>query len=112
MNWTYLGIAALLPLAITLGITLVAGAFHAVRLSRQGGASSAALRRLLRTLAIVFPLAFLATSLWDGRRVWRGLAGVALGRPADQRAMGLLRASGRRFLRQNPAKAAHWYRKA
>lgn len=112
MNWSYLGTAALLPLAVALGLTLLAGAVQAVRLNRQGGASGAALRRLLRTLALVFPLAFLATSLWDGRRTWRGLAGVALGRPADQRVMGLLRTSGRRFLGQDPAKAAHWYRKA
>lgn len=112
MNWPYLRIAALLPLVIALGVTLAAGAFQAVRLNRQGGASGAAWRRLLRTLALVFPLAFLAAALWDGRRVWRGLAGVALGRPADQRVMGLLRAGGRHFLRQDPAKAAHWYRKA
>lgn len=112
MNWSYLGIAALLPLAVALGLTLAAGAFQALRLNREGGSSRIALRRLLRTLALVFPLAFLAAALWDGRHTWRGLAGAALGRPADQRALGQLRAGGQGFLMQDPAKAAHWFRKA
>ncbi|WP_257310066.1 tetratricopeptide repeat protein [Geothrix fuzhouensis] len=112
MNWTYIGIAALLPLAVALGVTLAAGAIQAIRLNRQGGASGEALHRLLHSMALVFPVAFLVVSLWDGRKVWKGLAGVAVGRLADQRTMGLLRAGGHRFLRQDPAKAAYWYRKA
>jgi hypothetical protein len=112
MNWAYLGTAALLPLIVALGLTLAAGAFQALRLNRAGGSSRAAWARLARTLAWVFPLAFLLASAWDGRRTLRGLAGVALGRPADQRAMGYLRSHGKRFLAKNPAKAAHWFLKA
>ena len=112
MNWTYLDIAALLPLIIALAATLLAGVVQAIRSNRAGGSSRAALNRLLRTLALVFPLAFLLAALWDGHRVWRGLAGAALGRPADQRALGQLRAGGRHFLRKDPAKAALWFRKA
>jgi TPR repeat protein len=112
MNWTYLGIAALLPLTIALAATLLAGAVQAIRSNRQGGSSRVAFHRLLRTLALVFPLAFLLASLWNGRSTWRGLIGAALGRPADQRAMGLLRSQGEGFLARDPAKAAHWFRKA
>jgi len=112
MNWTYLGIAALLPLTIALAVTLLAGAVQALRSNREGGSSAVAFRRLLRTLALVFPLAFLAATLWDGRSTWRGLIGVALRHPADQRAMGLLRSRGARFLAANPAKAAYWFQKA
>lgn len=112
MNWTYLGIAALLPLTIALAATLLAGAVQAIRSNQQGGSSAVAFRRLLRTLALVFPLAFLAATLWDGRSTWRGLIGVALGHPADLRAMGLLRAQGEGFLAKDPAKAASWLRQA
>lgn len=112
MNWPYIGIAALLPLVMALGLTLAAGAIQAVRLNREGGASGAALLRLLRTMALVFPLAFLAAALWDGRRTWRGLLGVALHRPVDQRAMGILRAGGWGFLSVDPGKAFHWFQKA
>jgi len=112
MNWTYLGIAALLPLTIALAAALLAGAVQAIRSNRAGGSSRVAFHRLLRTLALVFPLAFLLAALWDGHRVWRGLAGAALGRPADQRVLGQLRASGRHFLRKDPAKAALWFQKA
>lgn len=112
MNWTYLGIAALLPLTIALAATLLAGAIQAIRSNRQGGSSRVAFHRLLRTLALVFPLAFLVASLWDGRSTWRGLLGAALGHPTDQRAMGLLRSHGEGFLAKDPAKAALWFRKA
>ncbi|HEY3401454.1 MAG TPA: tetratricopeptide repeat protein [Geothrix sp.] len=112
MNWPYIGIAALLPLVMALGLTLAAGAIQAVRLNREGGASRAALLRLLRTMALVFPLAFLAAAFWDGRRTWRGLLGVALHRPVDQQAMGVLRLGGRGFLSADPAKAFHWFQKA
>lgn len=112
MNWSYLGIAALLPLTLALAATLLAGAIQALRLHRQGGSSRVALGRFLRTLALVFPLAFLAASLWDGRSTWRGLVGAALGYPNDQRVMGLLRSHGEGFLAKNPAKAATWFRKA
>lgn len=112
MNWTYVGIAALLPLVIALALTMLAGAFQAIRLHRQGGSSRVALGRFLRTLALAFPLAFLAAALWDGRQTWRGLAAAALGRPADQRALGLLRAHGEGFLAKDPAKAVAWFHKA
>ncbi len=112
MNWTYLGIAALLPLTVALGVTLAAGAIQAIRSNRAGGSSRVAFQRLLRTLALVFPLAFLVASLWDGRSTWRGLLGAALGHPTDQRAMGLLRSQGEGFLTKDPAKAASWFRKA
>lgn len=112
MNWPYLGIAALLPLVVALGLTLAAGAIQAIRLNWEGGNSRAAFRRLLRTMALVFPLALLATSLWDGRTTLRGLIGVALGHPMDQRAMGLLRIRGEHFLATHPAKAAYWFQKA
>lgn len=112
MNWTIIGISALLPLAIALGATLLAGAIQAIRSNRAGGSSRVALRRLLRTLALVFPLAFLLAALWDGRNTWRGLLGAALGHPADQRAMGLLRFQGEGFLAKDPAKATAWFRKA
>lgn len=112
MNWAYIGFAALLPLTLALTATLLAGALQAIQLHRQGGSSRVALGRLLRTLALVFPLAFLAATLWDGRATWRGLLGAALGRPADQRAMGLLRAQGEGFLAKDPAKAVQWFQKA
>lgn len=112
MNWTYLGIASLLPLAIALGATLLAGAVQAIRSNRAGGSSRVALQRLLRTLALVFPIAFLAASLWDGWGTWRGLIGATLGHSKDQRVLGLLRSHGEGFLRKDPAKAAIWFRKA
>jgi hypothetical protein len=112
MNWAYIGFAAILPLTVALGLTLAVGALQAVRLTRMGGASRAALFRMLRTMALVFPLAFLAASLWDGWRTWRGLLGVALHRPADQRAMGILRAGGKNFLAADPAKSRYWFRRA
>lgn len=112
MNWTYLGIAALLPLAIALGATLLAGAVQAIRSNRAGGSSRVALQRLLRTLALVFPIAFLVASLWDGRTTCRGLIGAALGHSKDQRALGLLRSHGEGFLAKDPAKAVAWFRKA
>jgi TPR repeat protein len=112
MNWTYIGIAALLPLTVALGIALVAGAIQAIRSNREGGSSRVALRRFLRTLGLVFLAAFLLAALWDGRQVWRSLAGAALGRPADQRILGQLRVGGRHFLRRSPDKAAYWLRRA
>ena len=42
MNWTYIGIAALLPLTIALAATLLAGAIQAIRSNRLGGSSRAA----------------------------------------------------------------------
>mgnify|MGYP000256381670 CR=1 FL=1 len=112
MNWAYIGFAAILPLTVALGLTMAVGALQAVRLTREGGASRAALLRLLRTMALVFPLAFLAASLWDGRRTWRGLLGVALHRPADQRTMGILRAGGKNFLTADPPKSLYWFKRA
>jgi TPR repeat protein len=112
MNWTYIGIAALLPLTIALVATLLAGAIQATRSNQAGGSSRVAFQRLLRTLAVVFPLAFLIAALWDGRSTWRGLIGVALGHPADQRSMGLFRSQGEGFLKKDPIKAASWFRKA
>jgi hypothetical protein len=112
MNWTYLGIAALLPLTIALAATLLAGAIQAIRSNREGGSSAVAFRRLLRTLAVVFPLAFLAATLWDGRSTWRGLLGAALGHPTDQRAMGILCLRGEGFLAKNPARAKYWLQKS
>jgi len=112
MNWTYIGIAALLPLVIALAATLLAGVVQALRLHRQGGSSRVALRRFVRTLGLVFPVGFALAALWDGRQVWRSLAGAALGHPADQRILGQLRAGGRHFLRRSPDKAAYWLRRA
>jgi hypothetical protein len=112
MNWPYLGIAALLPLVLALGLTMAVGAVQAVRLTHQGEASRPAFARLFKSMAITFPLMFLAAALWDGRATWRGLLGVALHHPVDQRAMGLLRAHGEGFLTKNPAKAADWFQKA
>lgn len=112
MNWHYLGVAALLPLVLALAMTLALAAFLAIRSNREGGSSRVALRRLLRVTGLAFPVLFLLASLWDGRRTFLGLAGVALGRPAEQRAMGLLRAKGEHFLKDDPVKAAYWFRKA
>jgi hypothetical protein len=112
MNWTYIETAALLPLVVALGLTMAAGVIQAVRLTRQGEASRPAFLRMLKTMALTFPLTFLAVSLWDGRHTWRGLLGVALHRPVDLRTMGQLRAAGTLFLAQDEAKAAQWYRKA
>jgi TPR repeat protein len=112
MNWPYLGVAALLPLVLALGATMAVGALQALRLTRLGEASRPAFTRLLKTMAITFPLAFLAATLWDGRATWRGLLGVAMHHRVDQRAMGLLRAHGEGFLTKNPAKAADWFQQA
>ena len=80
MNWTYIGIAALLPLTVALGVTLAAGAIQAIRSNRQAAAAGG-LPAPAPHLALVFPLAFLVAALWDGRRSWRGLFGAALGTP-------------------------------
>ena len=112
MNWSYLGVAALLSLVVALGATLAVGAFQAVRLTRLGAASRPAYSRMFKSMAFAFPLVFVAAAVWDGGGTWRGLFGVALGRPVDQRALGLLRTHGKGFLKKNPAKAAHWFRKA
>lgn len=112
MNWNYLAVEALLPLVWALAATLLGGALWAFRLHRGGGSSRVALGRLLRALGLIFPAAFLLASLWGARHTLKGLAGVVVGRPVDQRAMGLLRAKGEHFLLEDPAKAAYWYRKA
>jgi len=112
MNWRYIGIAALLPLIVALGLTLAGAAVQAIRLNREGGSSRTAWFRLLRTIGLLFPMAFLVATLWDGWRTWRGLVGVGLGRAQDQRAMGFLRTHGEGFLLKDPAKAAQWFQKA
>jgi TPR repeat protein len=111
VNWAYIGIAALLPLAIALAAMLLAGAIQAIRSNRNGGSSRAALLRFLRTLVLVFPLAFLLAALWDGWATWRGLGMAVLGHAADQRAVGILRSHGEGFLAKDQAKAAFWFRK-
>ncbi len=112
MNWSYLGIAAFLPLVVALGLSLLAGAIQAVRLTLQGLASRPAYVRMLKTMALVFPLSFLVVTLWDGRSTWPSLLGAALQHPADQRTMGLLRMSGAGILKKNAAKGAYWFRKS
>lgn len=112
MNWAYLRVEALLPLALGLGATLAACALFALRLHREGGSSPAARRRFLRFTALVFPLAFTVACLWDARYTLRGLWGVLRGRPADQYALGLLRQGGQGFLAPDAARAAAWFRKA
>ena len=112
MNWSYVGIAALLPLVVALGLSLVAGAVQAVRLTLQGLASRPAYARMVKTMAVVFPLSFLAVASWDGRHTWRSLLGAALQQPADQRTMGLLRAGGGGCLQKNTAKGAYWFEKS
>jgi len=112
MNWTYLAVEALLPLAWAMGATLLGGTAWALRLHRGGGSSRVALGRFLRALCLLFPLAFLLASLWESRGVLRGLVGVALHHPQDQRAMGLLRLHGEGFLKPDPMAAVDWFRKA
>lgn len=112
MNWAYLAIEAITPLVWALGLTLLGGACLAVRLHQGGGSSRLALGRLLRVLAWLFPLALLVSSAWEGRRSLRGLVGVALHHPADQRAMGLLRLHGEGFLKSDSAAAVDWFQRA
>lgn len=112
MNWSFLWPATNLPLVVAMVVALALGSAQAIRLNRQGGSSREALWRLLRSMGIAFTLTLLLASVWNSRRILRGLVGVALGRPADQRAMGLLRAKGDNFLTENQAKAAYWFRKA
>jgi hypothetical protein len=112
MNWTYIGTAAILPLMVALGLTMAIGVIQALRLTGLGEASRPAFIRMLKTMALTFPLTFFALTLWDGRHTWRGLLGVALGQPTDQRIMGQLRTGGTFFLKLDPAKAADWYMRA
>ncbi len=71
-----------------------------------------ALRRFALALALLFPVLLLLASAWESRRTLRGLAGVLVHRPADQRAMGTLRLWGRGFLKADPALAVAWFRRA
>ena len=112
MNWPYLGLAAYLPLILALGASLLCGILVSLRLHHLGGSSRAALRRLLLSLGLAFPLAFLLCALWTERRTVRGILGAATGQVADQRSMGILRAYGQGFLAVDRVKAAGWYRKA
>jgi TPR repeat protein len=112
MNWSYIGVEALLPLVWALAATLLGSALWAYRLHRGGGSSRVALGRFLKVLALLFPLTFLLTSLWASRNTLRGLAGVLRRRPEDQRAMGLLRLQGEAFLKARPELAIDWFRKA
>jgi len=112
MNWRNIGIEALLPLIVALGAALATGALQALRLTRLGVASRPAFFRMLRAMALAFPITFLVVTFWVGRRTWAGLFGVVLHHPMDQRAMGLLRAQGEGFLVKDAAKAAYWYRKS
>jgi Sel1 repeat len=112
MNWSYVGIAALLPLVVALSLSLVAGAFQAVRLTLQGLASRTAYSRMFKAMAVVFPLSFLAVTIWNGRYTWRSLLGVALQQPAHQRTMGLLRAGGGGCFKKNTAKGVYWFKKS
>lgn len=112
MNWSYIGIAALLPLMVALGLTMAAGALQALWLTYRGTASRPALFRMLKTTALVFPLTFLVVSLWDGRHTLRGLIGVGLHHPEDQKVMGQLRAGGVFFFKEDQAKAVYWFRLA
>lgn len=112
MNWSYVAAASLAPLLWALAATLIGGALWAVRLHRGGGASQLAMKRFVRVVALLFPLALLLTSAWESRRVLRGLAGVLVHRPADQRAMGTLRQWGRGFLKADPVMAVTWFRRA
>jgi TPR repeat protein len=66
----------------------------------------------LRALGLLFPAAFLLVSLWGARQTLKGFAGVVVGRPVDQRAMGLLRLQGDGFLKPDQAAAVDWFRKA
>ena len=112
VNWAYLRVAALLPLIVAMGAALATGAVMALHLNRQGGSSKVALRRLLGSMAVAFPIAFCLFGAWEGRTTLRGLVHVGLGRPQDQRAMGQLRSHGEGFLKKDPAKAVQWYQKA
>ncbi len=112
VNWRYLATEALLPLSWALGLTLLGGAAWAVRLHLGGGSSRVALGRFLKVLALLFPLTFLGVSAWAGRQTLRGLLGVALHHPVDQRATGLLRLQGEGFLKADPAAAAQWFQRA
>jgi Sel1 repeat len=112
MNWTYIGTAAILPLMVALGLTMAVGVIQALRLTHLGVPSRPAFIRMLRAMALAFPITFLSASLWDGRHTWRGLLGVALHRPVDLRTMGQLRAGGGLFFLRDDAKATQWYRQA
>ncbi len=112
MNWPFLAEASLAPLLWALAATLLGGAIWAMRLHQDGGSSQVALRRFARALVILFPLALALSSTWESRKVLRGLVGVLLHRPSDQRAMGTLRLGGKGFLKADPALAVAWFRRA
>jgi TPR repeat protein len=112
MNWSFLVTESLLPLMVALGIALGVGVVVAIRLNRKGGSSRAALAHLLRSMMLTFSASFLLFALWQAWGSLRILAGSALDQPADQRAMGLLRARGEGCLRRDPAKAAFWFQRA
>jgi Sel1 repeat len=112
MNWPYIGGAVILPLLVALSLSLAAGAFQAVRLTLQGEASRPAFARMVRTMALAFPLTFLVAALWSGRGTWQGLLGATLRQPGGQRTMGLLRMSGGGILEKNEAKGVYWFRKS
>ena len=112
VNWRYLATEALLPVSWALGLTLLGGAAWAIRLHLGGGSSRVALGRLMKALVLLFPLTFLVACAWAGRQSLRGLLGVALHHPVDQRAMGLLRLHGEGFLKADPAVAAGWFQRA
>lgn len=112
MNWSYLGVVALLPFVWALAATLLGGALWALRLHLGGGSSRVALGRFLRALGVLFPTVFLLASLWSSRHTLKGLAGIIAQRPVDQRAMGLLRLQGEGFLKADPEAAVGWFRKA
>jgi len=112
MNWAYLRAAALEPLVIALGVTFLAGIVTALLLHRGGGSSRVALRRFLRVVGLTFPAAFLVAGVWEGRATVLGAFRAGLGRPADQRSMGILRSYGEGFLAKDASKARAWYLKA
>jgi len=112
MNWPYIGGAVILPLMVALSVSLAAGAFQAVRLTLQGEASRPAFSRMVRTMALAFPLTFLVATLWSGRGTWRSLLGATLRQPEGQRTMGLLRMGGGGFLEKNEVKGVSWLRKS
>lgn len=112
MNWSYLSIEALMPLAWSLGVTFLVGAIKAFHLHRRGGASRVAWGHFLKMLAMTFPLAFLVSALWESRQILRGFIGVVRHQPTDLRAMGLLRLNGDGFLRIDRPASVHWFRRA
>ncbi|HEX9080917.1 MAG TPA: tetratricopeptide repeat protein [Holophagaceae bacterium] len=112
MNWAYLRVEALLPLAYGLALSMAAGAGFAIRLHQLGGDSRAARRRFLRFMAWTLPLALTLATLWDARATLQGLWGATRHRSEDEYALGILRRGGQGFLKADPTKAVYWFQRA